>query len=272
MSDPIILKSTSSGPDGYSVQSLYLGCGKAAFEREQSAIAEKAEGKVWAPYEELDGKPVATLAGTIWGHMAQAYHAGTPVNPSAAFVWELEDGQTQDLDKTHPVTVAEAKRMFDAYAQEHGVEHWGKFLGAEVPCEIPAELFGRRLTGAIDMVTESSDGVWINDFKLISREESLLWESYSLRHQGHLYALAWELEHGVKPIGVRYIAGIKTKAPKFRELKYDGVTDQRFRWLKNFFETVQSKRENIRPEPSDKNCLAWGRPCLYLVNGMCSHI
>jgi hypothetical protein len=272
MSDIVLLKSTSSGPDGYSVQSGFLGCGMAASLREQSAITEKAEGVVWAPYEELDKKPVATLAGTIWGHLTQAYSSGQPVNPSAKFHWELADGQTQDLGRTHPETVKEALRVYDAYTKEYAPNHWGEVIGVEVPCEIPAELFGRRMTGAIDMPTRDARGVWINDFKLIGREESTLWEAYSLRHQGHLYALAWELMTGEKVAGVRYIAGIKTKVPKFRALEYDGITEQRFRWLKNFFDTVEMKRANIRPEPSEKNCLAYGRPCVYLVNGMCSHI
>lgn len=257
--------STTTGPLGYSTQKLYLGCGANAALKEEARRKEFESGKKWPPWAE-EGKPNAALAGSIFGMLAQLYHAGQ--NPDAAeeFTW---DGVS--IEKSHEKTVAEARRIFKWYKENYSVEHWGRFKGFEVFVKIDAKHFGRELTGAIDLLTEDEAGEWINDFKLLGQEKETMRQRFGLNHQTHLYCLARELETGIKPAGVRYLAPYKTTEVKFREYRYEGTTPARFKQLQNFFDTVKMKVANPRPEPSEENCFPYSHPCSLLdEDGICS--
>lgn len=261
----ISLGSTSSGPRGYTTQSLYLGCGAIARIKEEKAQDMERKGDSWGPFPEEDGKVVATLAGTLVGHLIQAYHAGLPFNPRDEISW----GQTS-LEGSHPETLAEARRIYRWYLENVAPEKWGRYSGHEVPVVIPEAAYGHRFTGAIDLLTEEDGREWINDFKLLGREDKHHAEKYGIRHQAFLYARARQLE-GHEIAGVRYLTIIRTKEPRLINLEFPGLEEERLRFIDNFFETVKAKRANPRPEPSESSCLAYGRRCSLLGDdGICA--
>jgi hypothetical protein len=257
-------KSTSSGPRGYSSQKDWLGCGALALVKERQRLQDQGAGVVYPPFAE-EGKPVDTLLGSLFGEMAQKYHAGTPLPVRDEFLW---DGVS--LEQSHKLTVKAARDLMDEYVKKVAPDKFGKVLECERFVRLPADLFGNELTGAIDMVTEDERGIWITDIKTEGRNDKNLRDKFSLMHQGHLYALAYEIETGIKPVGVRYVVVVKTKENPIHNFEFEGVTDKRFAWLKNFFDTVAMKRANPRPEPSYSNCNAYNRSCQFLLDGLCS--
>jgi hypothetical protein len=177
------------------------------------------------------------------------------------------------MEQTHPLTCAEVRRLYKAYTQAHDPDGLGEVLGCEVQIEVPEELFGMRMTGAIDLVTKRGGDVYLVDFKTEGQNDKLMRDRYSLLPQQHLYALGYELATGVKPAGVVYEVTIKTKSPVFQRFEFEGLTEQRLRWLKGMFERIKAaKAAGAVPNPSEDNCLSYYRACPYLVNGCCSFI
>jgi hypothetical protein len=250
---------------GYSRAKKWLGCGARAA-ADEAAEAQR-DGSPWPLFPE-EGKPVANTVGSLLGELQQRYYRGEPVRDSAQFTW---DGV--DMEKSHPLTCAEVRRLYRAYTQAHDPDGLGEVLGCEVQVEIPEELFGMRLTGAIDMVVRKGGEVFLVDFKTEGQNDKLMKERYSLLPQQHLYAVGYALATGVEPAGVIYEVTVKTKSPAFHRFPFEGVTDQRMRWLKGIFEKVKAaKAAGPVPNPSEDTCLSFYRPCAYLVNGMCSFI
>lgn len=265
MTSIVTFKSTSTGPDGYSTKKNFMGCGAIAVVKERQAREDFANGVSYPPYEE-NGKADGAVTGSLLGHLLQNYHAGKPDPVRAEFHWEGHGS----MEKTHPKTCAEVRRLYDWYTSTHTENHWGKFVGQEVWCEVPAELFGERVTCAIDLVTEEDGGEILSDFKWLAREEKTVWEEYSLTHQLFFYAIAREIQTGKPVKRIQYLTGFKRKEnPAVVPQVYDITDEYRIRWLKNFMETVQAKRLAARPEPSPSNCLAYGRACQFLLQGKC---
>lgn len=263
MAEIISFSSTSSGSRGYSRQKDWLGCGALAAVNEKQKLEDDAAGIVYGPFPE-EGKPVAPLVGSIFGELAQRYHQGNPVAPAALFHW---DGES--IEKSHPLSCNQARTTFERYAKKTAPDAFGHVHGVEIRVRIPEELFGNELTGAIDAVTEDARGIWITDWKTEGRNDTWLRDKYSLFHQNWLYALAYELETGVKPVGVRYVVVTKTEKCDVHNFEFDGVTEQRFKWLQRFFETVARKRALPIAEPSLSNCIQYNKPCKFLVNNLC---
>lgn len=254
--------STSSGPDGYSKGELWLQCS----ERARLKAETDSQFSDNDLYPEQDGDPVATLVGTMYGTLVQAYHAGDEYSLNQ-FTWN-----DVSLEDSHPESCTEARRLFKAHREEYGPESFGTVVAVEELIEIPAELFGVRRTGAIDLVTLDNGGeTWLRDFKTDGREHNLA-EKYSLRQQLWVYALGYELKTGVKPAGIEYAACIKTKVPKFRRFPFEAVTDARFKWLQGYFRELKYQMENPRPQPSLEACKPYNRACKYLQDGFCSLI
>lgn len=265
MSQFINFSSTSSGPLGYSSQKEWLGCGALAKAKETQRKQDKEAGVIYPPFPEDDKKPVNTLLGSLFGELVQRYHRGEPVSPSAQFSW---DGLS--LEQSHPLTCKAVRNLLDEYMRKTPVDAFGTIVGCEVPCRIGPELFGQELTGAIDAVTEDERGIWITDWKTEGRQETWLRTKYGMMHQNWLYALAYELETGVKPIGVRYVVVVKTAKVPVINLEFEGVTPTRFEWLRRFFDTVERRRKTPIAEPSMGNCIQYNRPCTYMTNeGVC---
>lgn len=269
MSDKILFASTSSGPDGYSIKKNFLGCGALAVIKEKQAIEDWAAKKKYAPYPEEGGKPVANLTGSMMGQLLQSYHAGQPPAVRAQFFWDSPE-EEQNLEVSHPATCKEVRRLYDWYTAKYAHDHWGKFIGQEVPVEVPAELFGERISGAIDLVTEEEpDTESVFDFKWLGREEATVWEEYSLTPQLFNYAVARSIVTGKRIKRLVYLTGFKRKDPGL-EVQEFTIDEYRIRWLKNFIDTVQAKRLANRPEPSPSNCISWGKTCQFLIEGKCS--
>lgn len=260
----IILGSTSSGPDGFTTQSEYLGCGARARVKEEKARDMHRKGESWPPYAE-EGKVVPTLVGTVAGFLIQSWHAGMKLDHRDTIAW----GE-QSLEESHPLTLAEARRVYEWYTDTIPLEKWGRYSGHEVPVTIPKDAYGHKLTGAIDLITTDEDGrEWINDFKVRGKKSLFIMEEAGLRMQTFLYARARQLE-GREIAGVRYLSIIRTDTIKLVNLEFPGLEEERLRAIENFFETVKAKRAAARPEPSEDHCLSYSRRCSFLDDaGLC---
>jgi len=262
MSEVHELASTSSGVRGWSSLSGFLECpAKAA--ANLAAALERGD----APYDIFpeEGKPVATLTGSIYGSLVEAWLTGHPVAPSAKLVWN-----GASLHDSHPLTVAEAWRLADARTAK-GFD-FGQVVAAQVDVVIPESLFGLEVTGNLDLVVERNGEIWIGDLKTEGRAESTLFEKFSLRQQLWWYCLGYEIKTGVKPAGCFIDIIIKNKEPKIDLFVYEGLTDQRFAWLKDSAQRVKSAMADPRPLPSLNSCVSYNRKCAMLENGMCSLI
>lgn len=263
MSETINFSSTSSGPNGWSRRSNYLGCAALALFKEKQDS--ERNGVPWPLWPEEDGKPVATTVGSIYGHLVQQYRQGNPVSPSAVFHW---DGVS--IEESHKETCAEARRLFDAYAGSKRPDEYGEVLAVEMAIEIPESIFGLRITGAIDIVARQNDKIFIDDVKTESREDKSLEMKFGLRCQKWIYALGYELATGVKPDGCRIDLAIKTKDPKFRLFEYPGLTEWRFNWLRQQIEKVKAGIANPVADPDINHCWQYGRPCQFWVDHRCA--
>lgn len=261
----IISFSSTATEQGLSKNKKWLGC-TARAAADERAEAER-NGEPWPLFPE-EGKPIATTVGSCLGELQQRFYRGEPVRDSAQFAW---DGVV--MEQSHPLTCAEIRRLYGAYVKCHDPDGLGEVLGCEVQIEIPESLFGMRMTGAIDLVTRRNDGIWLWDFKTEGQNDKLMREKFSLNYQLWVLSLGYELKTGVKPVGVGNEITIKTKTPAFQRLEYEGLTDQRFRWVKQMFEDVKAAKAGPHtPRPSEDNCLAYYRACPFLTNGCCSFI
>ncbi len=258
--------STSSGPDGWSTLSGYLECPSRAHAKRQEQI--ERNGAPWPLFEETKGKPVPTTVGSIYGELMQRWMAGNPVAPSARFSW---DGV--DMEQSHPATCAEARRLVDEATKHYGSLQQmgiGELVATEMPIEIPESLFGIRISGNIDLVLRTPQGIVIRDLKTEGKEEQSLKDKFSLRHQLWIYALGYELATNEKPVGVGIECCIKTTVAKFRRFDYEGVTERRFKWLRDSAERVKAAMANPTSNPHISNCWAHYKPCAFLLDGVCS--
>jgi hypothetical protein len=262
-----LISFSSTGTDaGYSKAKKWLGC------KARAAADERAEqernGAPWPLFPE-EGKPIANTCGSLLGELQQRFYRGEPVRDSVQFAW---DGVS--MEQSHPLTCAEVRRLYKAYTQKHDPDGFGEVLGCEVAVEIPESLFGMRMTGAIDMVAKRGDDVYLIDFKTEGRNDSLMKERYGLLPQLHIYALGYELKTGVKPAGVIYEVTVKTKTPDFHRLPFEGLTEQRFRWIKGVFHSIIAAKQGAHePSPSENNCLSYYRACPFLGStGCCSFL
>lgn len=262
MSEQIELASTSSGINGWSSLSGFLECpAKAAAGR--AAAIERGDVP-WDLFPE-EGKAVATLTGSIYGALVESWLMRRPSSPSATLLWN-----GASLNDSHPLTVAEAWRLVDARTAK-GFD-FGKVVATQVDVVIPEAVFGLEITGNLDLVVERNGEIWIGDLKTEGRAESTLFEKFSLRQQLWIYCLGYEIKTGVKPAGCFIDITIKNKEPKVDMFLYEGLTDQRFAWLKDSVARVKSAIADPRPTPSLAACVAYGRKCQFLENGMCSKI
>jgi hypothetical protein len=262
MSEIHELASTSSGVKGWSSLSQFLDCPAKA-----AANIAAALDRGDAPYDLYpeDGKPVATVVGSIYGSLVEAWLMGKPVAPSAKLVWN-----GVPLLDTHPLTVDEAWRLADARMSK-GFD-FGNTVATQVDIVIPESVFGLEITGNLDLVVESNGNIWIGDLKTEGRADANLFEKFSLRQQLWIYCLGYEIKTGVKPIGCFIDLIIKNKEPKIDLFVYEGLTDQRFAWLKDSVARVKSAMADPRPLPSLNSCIAYNRKCQFLIDGMCSKI
>jgi hypothetical protein len=198
----------------------------------------------------------------------QRWMAGNPVSPAAKFSWN-----GVDMEQSHPATCAEAKRLVDEATKHYGSPEQmgiGTLEATEMAIEIPESLFGLRITGAIDLVMRTPEGVWIRDLKTEGKEDQNLKDKFGLRQQLWIYALGYELATGEKPIGVGIECCIKTGDAKFRRFDYEGVTPRRFEWLKHSVERVKAAMADPKPNPNISFCWAYYRPCAFLIDSQCS--
>lgn len=258
MTAQINFTSTSSGPNGWSSLSLFLECPAKAQAKRNEALR---QGDIPYPIYVEEGKPVATSVGSLYGELVQRWLMGEPVATRSEFLWNGES-----IEKSHPLTCAEARRLYDARTKKPS--YW--VVDTEVPIVIPESIFGLEITGNIDLVTKRPEGIWIGDLKTESRMEKTLKDKFSLRQQLWLYALGYELVTGVKPVGCFIDLCVKNQEPKFDIFDYEGVTDKRFEGLRTAVERVKAAMAKPEPFPSVGNCLAYSRPCSYLLAGQCS--
>lgn len=256
------LSTTSSGINGWSSLSGFLECpAKAAAGR--AAALERGDVP-WDLYPE-EGKPVATLTGSIYGALIESWLMGAPVPPSATLLWN-----GQSLNGSHPLTVAEAWRLVDARTAK-GFD-FGKVIATQVDVVIPEAVFGLEITGNLDLVVERNGEIWIGDLKTEGRAESTLFDKFSLRQQLWIYCLGYHIKTGLKPAGCFIDIIIKNKEPRVEMFLYEGLTARRFAWLKDSVARVKSAMADPRPTPSLNACIAYSRKCVMLENGMCNLI
>lgn len=273
MGEFVDFSSTSSGPDGWSALSGYLECPARADAARRNTMARgEAPFALDPETKEVKGKvvrkPINTTVGTIYGELMQRWMRGTPASPSARFSWNGEN-----IEESHPETCAEARRLVDKATAHYGsLEQMGigELVATEMPIEIPESLFGLRVTGNIDLVLRTPEGIWIRDLKTEGREEENLKDKFGLRQQLWIYALGYELVTGEKPLGVGIECCIKTAEPKFRRFDYEGITPRRFEWLKQSIERVKVAMEDPKPNPNISFCWAYYKPCRFLVESQCS--
>lgn len=266
MTEYISFSSTSSGANGWSTLSAYLECPAKAHTDRKVQIE---RGSTPRPlYEETKGKPVAATVGSIYGELMQRWMSGKPIGPRTKFQW---DGV--DMEATHPATCAEARRLVDSATAHYGSLAQmgiGELVATEMPITIPESLFGLEITGNIDLVLRTPEGIWIRDIKTEGREEASLRAKFSLRHQLWVYALGYEIATGEKPVGVGIDCCIKTATPKFFPFNYDALTERRFKWLAESVTRVKAAMEAPTPKPQLGNCYSYSKPCRYYLNDMCS--
>lgn len=278
----VIFGSTASEA-GFSSLGKWLQCPARAADEERT----KAEKRYRGPFPETD-KPVSNLVGSLTGEMIARYYRGEPIRPASRLIWQ--DGEELfDLQKTHQKSVAETWRLYDAYTKCHDPDHFGDPVGFEIPVEVPAELFGLRITGAIDAMfrqTEKSAARIRDRSKRIVEAGQLvqtdwktwyqktnLWD-WTLTPVMQIYAAGYHLKTGEKPDHLCWNVLKKTKTPDFEEHYGDAVTDAHIRWLKNVIaEVMRRQAAGPIPEPHPNNCVTYGRPCQYLTSaGFCSLI
>jgi len=256
------LASTSSGINGWSSLSGYLDCASKADLARKAAIE---RGNVpWDLFPE-EGKPVATLVGSIYGALVESWLCGNPPSPRVSLLWN-----GAELAPSHPLSVAEAWRLFDARTK-HGFDR-GQVVATQVDILIPEQVFGLEISGNMDIVVESADGVWIGDIKTEGRTDANLFEKFALRQQLWIYCLGYELKTGVKPVGCFIDLCIKNKEPKFETYVYEGLSDARFAWLKESVSRVKSAMADPRPTMGVNSCISYNKKCAMLSDGMCSLI
>lgn len=272
----MIIKSSSSGVNGWSRLSGFLNCSALAAENRLRASSGQVLPLAQEEITDKGNKPSALLVGSLYGDLVQSYLRGNPAAADEPLFWDygIEDVANQDLQKTHPASVKEALRLYVAYTKEYTPNHLGKVIATEFPITIPGEIFGLPfdISGSIDCVVESGAGIIIDDLKTESAEQQNLKDKFSIREQLWIYALGYELATGIKPVGCKIDCCIKTKEPKFRQYDYEGMTERRMKWLRHQVTRAHKEMQNPQPNPSVHNCNPWGHACMYLQNGMCSLI
>jgi hypothetical protein len=273
MTSTIDFSSTSSGPNGISALKGFLECpARASAARKERLARGEVPWPLDSEVKEVKGKevrkPVNTTVGSIYGALMEQWSKGTPVAPSAKFTW---DGV--DIEESHRATCAEARRLADAAMKHYGSPEQmgvGELVATEMPVKIPESLFGVEITGNIDRVTRTPAGIWIRDWKTEGKEDQNLKDKFGLSLQLWVYALAYELETGEKPVGVGIDCCIKTDDPKFRRFDYEGVTERRFEWLKMSFGRIKAAMADPKPNPNISFCWAYYKPCAFLLDSSCS--
>lgn len=268
--------SSSSGPNGWSSLGKFLDCSiKAHLERE-NARERIATGVISTPFPEGDS-PTGTLVGTIFDRLATTWLLTGEDHGNDILWWE----QHGNLADSHPLSVAEARRIFEAYHKHYNRDHLGEILASQMPVMIPKELTGLDddLTGNLDLVVRENHQIGIVDLKTHAAETADLKMYFSLRPQFWLYAWGYELATGVKPDFCLADVTIKTKkskfnaeGPKFRKFRYGGLTEDRLKWLQSQFVEVKAKMANPRPEPKIAHCWPYSTPCSHYdeARGVCS--
>lgn len=278
MRNPLILKSTSSGPWGYSVQSRYLDCSMEAFEYEQKRLRDLDKPYIPEPEELVEDKkgnvfPEANnmLVGSMFGELAQQYLAGRPYEPFCPVFWE----ETR-IDLSHAASTMLAWQMYDKFKAKHRPDDFGEIVGTEITISIPEELFGLPVTGAIDFVSREPGvpGVFINDFKTTnqvdSKEDPFRYQ-YSTQTQCWLYGVGYHLLTGEEIRGIRHIIQTRRNSDTYIKLS-EGLTPARIRWLQSYATEVLAQRANVRPQPSPTRCMKYHKPCRFLLDGLCSKV
>lgn len=273
----MIIKSSSSGINGWSRLSGFLHCSAVAAENRARASALPFLPLPEEETTEKGNKPHPLVVGSLYGDLVQHYLRGTPPDANEPLYWDygVENVPHQDLQKSHPASVSEALRCYIAYTKEFpNPAYLGRIIATEFPIVIPGKIFGLPfdITGSIDVVLETDRGIIIDDLKTESAEAKNLKDKFSVREQLWIYDLGYELATGIKPVGNMIDCCIKTKEPKFRKFEYEGLTDRRMRWLRHMVAIAYAEMQNPQPKPSIQNCNPWGTPCGYLQDGMCALI
>lgn len=284
--ESLLLQSTSSGPNGFSNLSRYLGCSLKADENYRRRLSEVAPEGGWPPDPEevkVNAKgeqvnqPNKLLRGTMFGELVQGYVSGRPYASRCSVYW----AGPINLNQTHPATMMSAWDMYDAFTAKFSPGAFGRVLGCEVPVHLPADVLGLEHTGAIDFLSEGrglqlseNEGVWVNDVKTSDSVDSLeapFAAKYTLDQQCWLYALAYHLQTGMSIAGIRFIVQTARKSDTY-VLEYEALTPKRLRWLQRYADEVRAQMANPRPQPSRGTCGAMFMACEHLVDGICSKI
>jgi len=273
----VIFKSTASEA-GFSSLGNWLAC-PARAQMDEDA---KSAAPFTAPYPE-DAKPSPTLVGSLAGEMIQRWYAGMPISPRATFLWEAE-GVITNLEETHPLSTKEARRLFDAYSMAHSPDHYGEPLGFEIRVEVPASVFGIRVTGALDAKFRLSESAAerlrqagrtaeagqtaIVDWKTAARATDTT--DWTLKPTMQIYAVGDHILSGIRPAHLIWDVVKKTKEVAFEKHYAYALTEGHVQWLRNVFAEI-GRRKSLGPvpEPSPANCVAWGRACPNLEDNFC---
>lgn len=266
---PIVFSSTSSGPNGWSSLSKFLGCPARAHVDRNRAIERGS-----LPYDlfaEEPGKPVATTVGSLYGELTQRYLRGAPASPRGEFFWRGPDG-AKSMEKSHPETCKQARLCYEDYTKKYSggpPKHLGRIVTTEMQIVIPESVFGLEITGAIDLVVENDKGLGIWDLKTEGRNDVELKLKFGLRGQKWIYALGYELATGQKPTHCGIDICIKNKEPKYDYFEYEGLTDKRFEWLQGLVNQVKDGMKTGEKRPCMENCRRFSRTCEHLYEGLC---
>jgi hypothetical protein len=221
------------------------------------------------PFPEVDGDPVNTTVGSIYGELCQRWLRGDPVSPSTQLFWQAGD-EVANLQQTHPATVALSWRLYEKYTAKYAADHWGEIVGCEVPIVVPGSLFGLDfdLTGNVDLLVKNERGLGVVDLKTEGRNGKELKMKFGLRAQKWIYALGVELSTSFgKPDFCAVDICIKNKEPVFDKFEYEAMTEKRFKWLSGEIDYVKQQMANPKPRPHIAFCHAYGRPCEHYVDG-----
>lgn len=259
-------ESTSSGSAGWSSLSKFLDCPKRAAIRYAASLARG--GVPYDIYSEDEAKPVATAVGSIFGDLVEKWLAGERVDHKEEFFWNKVS-----IENSHKLTVAEARRLFEAYTKHYRPDHLGKVIATQVNIRIPESLLGLEVSGNLDLVVEDEKGrLGIVDIKTDGRNDKFLRMKYGVRAQKWWYALGYELLTGRKPDFVMIDLTIKNANPAFNKFEYEAMTEQRFRWLQDLAKQVKTAMANPMPVPNLGNCWEYSRPCQFHSNDLCEFI
>jgi len=177
----------------------------------------------------------------------------------------LEFGKVLEVEEVHP--------------PENKMEAVGLAVGV-TPFQFKPDLVSKMTAADVKRLYQTHEvvgakltpGRWIVDHKTDGRRMSTFVDEALSDHRFHAYTQGWNAAYPRTPVnGVIRNTWFKYKEPKGVLVVVPKPTERQVRSLHTFMDwSVKMLEFGDAPIPSKKNCFAWGRPCRWLAEGVCS--